>query len=142
MQGNTQSPSPIPWRSADRARHAALQARLTANTRSLQRWALAGLAMPVLLIAVYAWEQDRNAQVLSSTPAGTLQDLRPVHSPRGFKPVVLVLQTSIGFLALHDPLNLPLGVALVQERRASGRVYVCNAQRTQCAQVALASTPG
>lgn len=142
MQADTQNSSPIPWRAADRARYAAQQACLVANIRSLQRWALAGLAMPVLLIAVHAWEQHRNAQVLSCTPVGALQDLRPVHSPRGFKPVVLVLQTSTGFVALHDPLNLPVGAALVQERRASGRAYVCDARRTQCAQVAQGAAPG
>lgn len=137
MQDDTPASSTIPWRAADRARHAALQARLVANTRSLLRWSLAGLAMPVLVIAVYAWEQHRNAHVLSSTSVGTLLDLRPVHSPRGFNPVVLVLQTDVGFVSLNGSLNLPVGAALVQERRASGRAYVCDAQRTQCAQVAV-----
>ncbi len=142
MPDDTPAPSPIPWRAVERAHRAAQQARLAANTRSLKRWALAGLAMPVLLAAVYGWEWHRNTQVVSRSPIGTLQDLRPVQSPRGFKPVVLVLKTSTGFVALHDPLNLPVGAPLVQERRASGRTYVCDARRTQCAQVAQAATPG
>lgn len=142
MPDDTPAPSPIPWRAAERAHRAAQQARLAADTRSLKRWALAGLAMPFLLAAVYGWERHRNAQVVSRGPIGTLQDLRPVQSPRGFKPVVLVLKTSTGFVAVHDPLNLPVGTPLVQERRASGRIYVCDAPRTQCAQVAQAATPG
>lgn len=142
VHDDTQTPSPIPWRAAERAQHTALQTRLAANTRSLTRWFLAGLAMPVLLVTVYGWEQYRNAQVVSSSPIGTLQDLRPVQQPAGFKPVVLVLKTSTDFVALHDPLNLPLGAQLMQERRASGRTYVCDAQRTQCAQVARSFSPG
>jgi hypothetical protein len=142
MQDDTPSPSPIPWRAAERAHRTAQQARLAANTRSIQGWALAGLAMPVLLAAVYGWERHRNAQVVSRSPIGTLQDLRPVHSPRGFKPVVLVVKTSTGSVALHDPLNLPVGAPLVLERRASGRSYVCDARRTQCAQVGQAAMSG
>lgn len=142
MQDDTPAPSPIPWRAAERAHRTAQQARLAANTRSIQRWALAGLAMPVILAAVYGWEQHRNAQVVSRSPIGTLQDLRPAHSPRGFKPVVLVVKTSTGSVALHEPLDLPVGAPLVLERRASGRSYVCDARRTQCAQVAQAATPG
>lgn len=110
--------------------------------RSLKRWFLIALGMPFLGIAVYKWEQHRNAQVVSRSPIGTLLDLRPVHSPRVFKPVVLLLKTSTGFVALYDPLNLPVGAALLQERRANGRAYVCDTRRTQCAQVAQAATPG
>lgn len=142
MNHNLKTPNPVPWRAAERARQASQEAQMDALMRSLKRWFLVALCMPLLGLAVYTWEQHRNAQVVSRSPIGTLQDLRPVQSPRGFKPVVLVLKTSTGFVALYDPLNLPVGAPLVQERRASGRTYVCDAGRTQCAQVAQAATPG
>lgn len=142
MHDHPQNPEAIPWRAIDRAKRAAQQAHQQALMRSLKRWSLIALATPLLGMAVYLWEQHRNNQVISSTPVGTLQDLRPVHSPQGFKPVVLVLRTSTGFVSLHSPLNLAFGTVLVQERRASGRVYVCDARRTQCAQVAPAAAPG
>lgn len=115
---------------------------MDALMRSLKRLFLIALCMPFLGLAVYKWEQHRNAQVVSRSPIGTLLDLRPVHSPRGFKPVVLLLETSSGFFALHDPLNLSVGATLLQELRANGRAYVCDIRRTQCAQVAQAATPG
>lgn len=142
MNHDLKTPNPVPWRAAERARQASQEAQMEALMRSLKRLFLIALCMPFLGLAVYKWEQHRNAQVVSRSPIGTLLDLRPVHSPWGFKPVVLVLQTSTGFVALHDPLNLPLGAALVQERRASGRAYVCDTRRSQCAQVAQAATPG
>jgi hypothetical protein len=142
MTQNLKTPNPAPLRAAERARQVSQEAQMDALMRSLKRWFLIALGMPLLGFAVYKWEQHRNAQVVSRSSIGTLQDLRSVHSPRGIKPVVLVLKTSTGFVALYDPLNLPVGAPLVQERRASGRTYVCDALRTQCAQVVQAATPG
>lgn len=136
MHDHPQNPEAIPWRAVDRAKRAAQQAHQQALMRSLKRWSLVALATPFLGMAVYLWEQHRNNQVVSRTQMGTLLDLRPIHSPRGFMPMVLVLKASTGFVSLYDPLNLPVGVALVRETRASGRDYVCDTQRTQCAQVA------
>lgn len=107
--------------------------------KSLGRWALAALFVTLLLGGSIWRDQHLNQQVASSSPAGQLLDLRPVQEPKGFWPVVLVVQTSAGFFSLHDPLNLAPGTALVREERQSGRQYVCDEQRTQCAEIARSS---
>jgi hypothetical protein len=93
--------------------------------------------MPFLLGGSIWRDHHRNQQVLSSTAAGDLMNLRPVSQPKGFKPVVLVLKTSTGFLTLYDPLNHALKTALVREVRESGRQYVCDTRRPQCAEIAM-----
>jgi hypothetical protein len=115
---------------------AAINRRIAANQKSLNRWLFVGLCMPFLLGGSIWRDHHRNQQVLSSTAAGDLLDLRPVSQPRGFKPVVLVLKTSTGFVSLTDTLSLASGVALVREERQSGRSFICDEQRTQCAEIA------
>lgn len=117
-------------------RMAQIDRNLKENTISLVRWLFAWVCTGLALVGLLGWQHHRNGQVVESTPVGELEDLRPVTQPTGFKPVVLVLQTTTGFLSLHDPLNLANGEALVRETRASGRSYVCDAQRTQCAEIA------
>lgn len=117
------------------------QQQTAKHLTSLKRWGLAAMCMPFLLAGSLWRDHHRNQQVVSRTPAGELQDLRPVARPTGFKPVVLVLKTSAGFLSLHDPLNLAPGAALVREERQSGRHYVCDVQRAQCAEIAQAGKP-
>lgn len=117
----------------------AINRRIAENQKSLNRWLFVGLCMPFLLGGSIWRDHHRNQQVLSSTAAGDLQDLRPVTQPRGFKPVVLVLKTSTGFVSLTDPLSLPIGVTLVLEERQSGRSFICDVQRTQCAEIAQPS---
>lgn len=141
MHDHPQNPEAIPWRAVERAKQAAQQAHQQALMRSLKRLSLIALAMPFLGLAVYLWEQHRNNQVISRTPMGVLLDLRPVQRPQGFRPVVLLLNSSAGFVSLHDPLNLPVGTPLVKEARASGRWYVCDVPRTQCAWVAQGQAP-
>lgn len=125
----------------DRRSRALNQQQTAKHLTSLKRWGLAAMCMPFLLAGSLWRDHLRNQQVVSSVPAGELQDLRPVARPTGFKPVVLVLKTSAGFLSLHDPLNLPPGAALVREERQSGRHYVCDVPRTQCAEIAQADKP-
>lgn len=115
----------------------AINRRIAENQKSLNRWLLVGLCMPFLLGGSIWRDHHRNQQVLSSTAAGDLLDLRPVSQPKGFKPVVLVLKTSTGFVSLTDPLSLASGVALVHEERQSGRSFICDEQRTQCAEIAV-----
>lgn len=141
MHDHPQNPEAIPWRAVERAQRATQQAHQQDLLQSLKCWSLIALAMPLLGMAVYLWEQHRNNQVISRTPMGGLLDLRPVHRPQGFRPVVLLLNTSAGFVSLYDPLNLPLGTPLVKEARASGRWYVCDVPRTQCAWVAQGQAP-
>ena len=119
----------------------AINRRIAENQKSLKRWLLVGLCMTFLLGGSIWRDHHRNQQVLSSTAAGDLLDLRPVSQPKGFKPVVLVLKISTGFLPLYDPLNLALKTTLVREVRESGRHYVCDARRTQCAEIAMAHKP-
>lgn len=76
--------------------------------------------------------------MVSKTPAARLLDLRPVEHPTGFQQVALMLQSSAGFFSLHGPLNLAPGAELVREERTSGRAYICDALRTQCAEIAQA----
>lgn len=141
MSNHVQTPDAIPRRAVERAKRAAQRANQHAVMRSLARWSLIALATPFLGLAVYLWEQHRNNQVISRTPMGVLLDLRPVESPQGFRPMVLLLNSSAGFVSLHDPLNLPVGTPLVKEARASGRWYVCDVPRTQCAWVAQGQAP-
>ena len=109
--------------------------------KSLGRWALALLFVTLLLAGSIWRDRHRNQQVGNSAPAGQLLDLRPVQEPKGFRPVVLVVQTGTGFFSLLDPLNLAAGSALVREERQSGRQYLCDEQRTQCAEIARSSQP-
>ena len=118
-----------------------IEREMDLRRKSLGRWALAALFMTFLLGGSIWRDRHRNQQVASSAPAGQLLDLRPVQRPKGFWPVVLVLQTSTGFLSLLDPLNLAPGTLLVREERQSGRQYVCDEQRTQCAEIARSSQP-
>ncbi len=55
--------------------------------------------------------------------------------PTGFKPVMLVLKACTRFLSLTDPLSLASGLPLVREERQSARFYVCEVQRTLCAEL-------
>lgn len=115
--------------------------RMAEQSRSLKRSALMVFLMTLLLGGSIWRDRHLNLQVASSSPAGQLLDLRPVQDPKGFKPVVLVVQTSTGFFSLLDPLNLATGTALVREERQSGRQYVCDQQRTQCAEIARPPKP-
>lgn len=103
---------------------------------NLTRWFMVILSMPFLWFGVYQWEKNRHEQVISSKPIGELLDLQPVTNARGLRPAILLLKTSTGFVSLRDPLNLASGVALVREERKSGRSYVCDVPRTQCAWIA------
>lgn len=118
-----------------------IEREMELRRKSLGRWALALLFVTLLLIGSIWRDRHRNQQVTSSAPAGQLLDLRPVQEPKGFWPVVLVVQTSTGFFSLLEPINLATGTALVLEERQSGRRYVCDAQRTQCAEIARSSQP-
>lgn len=118
-----------------------IRRRMAEQCRSLKRWGLVALAMPFLFAGVFWLDHQRLQQVVASTPAGQLLDLRPVEHPTGFQPVVLVLQTSTGLLSLKDPLNLAPGEELVREERKGGRQYLCDRQRTQCAEIAQAEKP-
>ena len=118
-----------------------IEREMERRRKSLGRWALALLFVTLLLIGSIWRDRHRNQQVTSSAPAGQLLDLRPVQEPKGFWPVVLVVQTGTGFFSLLDPLNLAPGTALVREERQSGRQYLCDEQRTQCAEIARSSHP-
>jgi len=116
-----------------------MERRVARSTRSVQRVGLVACLMTVLLAGTILWEQRSDRLVVRSSPAGDLHDLRSVVNPNGFKPVVLVLRSAEGFISLHEPLNLAPGAALVREERASGREYICDVGRTQCAEIAKGS---
>jgi hypothetical protein len=118
-----------------------IRRRMAEQSRSLKRSALAALFMTLLLGGSIWRDRHLNQQVASSSPAGQLLDLRPVQEPKGFKPVVLVVQTSTGFFSLKDPLNLSILAELVREERKGGRQYLCDRQCTQCAEIARADKP-
>ncbi len=118
-----------------------IEREMERRRKSLGRWALVLLFVTFLLAGSIWRDRHRNQQVVASSPAGQLLDLRPVQEPKGFWPVVLVVQTGTGFFSLLDPLNLAPGTALVREERQSGRQYVCEEQRTQCAEIARSSQP-
>lgn len=118
-----------------------IEREMELRSKSLGRWALALLFVTLLLAGSIWRDRHRNQQVASSAPAGQLLDLRPVQQPKGFWPVVLVVHTSTGFFSLLEPLNLAPGTSLVREERQSGRQYVCDQQRTQCAEIARSSQP-
>lgn len=116
-----------------------IEREMERRRKSLGRWALALLFVTLLLAGSIWRDRHRNQQVAANSPAGQLLDLRPVQEPKGFWPVVLVVQTGTGFYSLLDPLNLAIGTALVREERQSGRQYLCDKQRTQCAEIAKPS---
>lgn len=118
-----------------------IRRRMAEQSRSLKRAALAALFMTLLLGGSIWRDRHLNQQVASTSPAGQLLDLRPVQQPKGFWPVVLVVQTSTGFFSLKDPLNLSIGAELMREEREGGRQYLCDRQRTQCAEIAKADKP-
>ena len=118
-----------------------IEREMELRSKSLGRWALALLFVTLLLAGSIWRDRHRNQQVASSAPAGQLLDLRPVQEPKGFWPVVLLVQTGTGFFSLLEPLNLATGTALMQEKRQSGRQYLCDEQRTQCAEIAKPSQP-
>lgn len=118
-----------------------IEREMERRRKSLGRWALVLLFVTLLLAGSIWRDRHRNQQVASSAPAGQLLDLRPVQEPKGFWPVVLVVQTGTGFFSLLEPLNLATGTALVREVRQSGRQYLCDEQRTQCAEIARSSQP-
>lgn len=118
-----------------------IRRRMAEQSRSLKRAALAALFMTLLLGGSIWRDRHLNQQVASTSPAGQLLDLRPVQQPKGFWPVVLVVQTSTGFFSLKDPLNLSIGAELMREEREGGRQYLCDRQRTQCAEIAQADKP-
>ena len=118
-----------------------IEREMERRRKSLGRWALVLLFVTFLLAGSIWRDRHRNQQVTSSSSAGQLLDLRPVQEPKGFWPVVLVVQASTGFFSLLDPLNLATGTALVREERQSGRQYLCDEQRTQCAEIARPSQP-
>lgn len=128
-------------RSQHARRMAQIDRKLAENTTSLLRWLFFWLCTGLLLAGLVWWRHLHNQQVIDRTPIGELQDLRPVAQSTGLKPVVLVLQTSSGFLSLHGPLNLAPRAALEREVRKSGRQYVCDSQRTQCAEIAMPRKP-
>ncbi len=115
-----------------------IRRRMAEQCRSLKRWGLVALAMPFLFAGVLWLDHQRLQQVVASTPAGQLLDLRPVEHPTGFQSVVLVVQTSTGLFSLKDPLNLAIGAELMREERKGGRQYLCDRQRTHCAEIARA----
>ena len=118
-----------------------IRRRMAEQSRSLKRWGIVALLMSFLLVGTLWLDHQRLRQVVARTPAGQLLDLRPVQQPKGFRPVVLVVQTSTGFFSLRDPLNLVHGAELVREERKGGRQYLCDLQRTQCAEIAPSSQP-
>lgn len=118
-----------------------IEREMDQRRKSLGRWALTGLFTALLLGGSIWRDHHLNQQVMSSEPAGQLLDLRPVQEPKGFWPVVLVLLTSTGFFSLLDPLSLAPGAAMVREERKSSRQYLCDLQRTQCAEIARPSRP-
>jgi hypothetical protein len=118
-----------------------IEREMELRRNSLGRWVVAALFMTLLLGGSIWRDRHRNQQVTSSAPAGQLLDLRPVQEPKGFWPVVLVVQTSTDFISLLEPLNIATGGALVREVRQSGRQYLCDEQRTQCAEIAKPSQP-
>lgn len=118
-----------------------IRRRMAEQARSLKRWGLVALAMPFLFAGVLWLDHQRLQQVVATTPVGQLLDVRQVQKPKGFTPVVLVLQTSTGFFSLKDPLNLAIGAELMREERKGGRLYLCDRQRTQCAEIAQADKP-
>lgn len=118
-----------------------IEREMELRSKSLGRWALALLFVTLLLAGSIWRDRHRNQQVASSASAGQLLDMRPVQEPKGFWPVVLVVQTGTGFFSLLEPLNLGTGTAMVREERQSGRQYVCDQQRTQCAEIARSSRP-
>lgn len=122
-------------------RMAQIDHKLAKNSTSIVRWLIAWFCTGLLLVGLLWWQHHSNRQVVERESIGELQDLRPVTQPKGFKPVVLVLQTSRGLFSLHEPLNLANGETLVRELRASGRQYVCDAQGTQCAEIAMPGKP-
>ena len=113
-----------------------IEREMAQRQKSLGRWVLVALVMTFLLGGSIWRDHHLNQQVKSSTPAGQMLDLRPVLQPKGFSPVVLVAQTSTGFFSLLDPLSLPTGTAMVREERESSRRYLCDEERTQCAELA------
>lgn len=113
-----------------------IQRRMADQSRSLKRWGIVALLMPFLFVGALWLDQQRLRQVAASAPAGHLLDLRPVQQPKGFRPVVLVVQSCIGFFSLSEPLNLAPGTELVREERKSGRHYLCDRPRNQCAEIA------
>ena len=118
-----------------------IEREMERRRKSLGRWALVLLFVTFLLAGSIWRDRHRNQQVVASSPAGQLLDLRPVREPKGFWPVVLVVQTGTGFFSLLEPLNLAPGTSLVREERQSGRQYLCDEQRTQCAEIARSSRP-
>lgn len=118
-----------------------IQRRMAEQSRSLKRWGIVALLMPFLFAGALWLDQQRLRQVAVSAPAGHLLDLRPVQQPKGFRPVVLVVQSSTGFFSLREPLNLASGTELVREERKSGRQYLCDRPRNQCAEIAQPSQP-
>ena len=118
-----------------------IRRRMAEQSRSLKRSALAALFMTLLLGGSIWRDRHLNQQVASSSPAGQLLDLCPVQQPKGFWPVVLVVQTSTGFFSLKDPLNLAVGAELMREEREGGRQYLCDRQHSQCAEIAPSSQP-
>lgn len=115
--------------------------RMAEQSRSLKRWGIVALLMPFLFVGALWLDQQRLRQVVASAPAGHLLDLRPVQQPKGFRPVVLVAQSSTGFFSLRDPMNLAPGAELVRQDRKSGRQYLCDRRCTQCAEIAQPSQP-
>jgi hypothetical protein len=118
-----------------------IDSEIKQRQKSLGRWALVAIFTTLLLGGSIWRDHHLNQQVQSNSPAGQLLDLRPVRQPKGFWPMVLVVQTSTGFYSLREPLSLSLGAAMVREERESSRQYLCDQERTQCAEVARASRP-
>lgn len=128
-----------PWKESDfmsQTRRARIQTERERQRKSLVRWMLAALLMPFVLGGSIWRDHHLNQQVSNSAPAGELLDLRPGTQSTGIKPVIVVLQTSTSFFSLTDPLSLAPGVALVREERKSGRQYICDTARIQCAEIA------
>lgn len=113
-----------------------IRRRMAEQSRSLKRWGIVALLMPFLFVGALWLDHQRLRQVVASAPAGQLLDLRPVQQPKGFRPVVLVVQSSTGFFSVRGPLSLATGAELVREERKNGRQYLCDLQRIQCSEIA------
>ena len=119
-------------RRGERQQRKALQQELQNTERSCNRWALAALAMSFIWVIGFSWEQSRHAEVVSSQPIGHVTDLQPAPARSGLRPVVQLLSTDRGFYSLLQPITVVRGQAMVLETRASGRKYVCAADRRTC----------
>lgn len=118
-----------------------IRRRMAQQYRSLKRWGMVALLMPLLLAVSLWFDHQRRQQVVATTPVGQLLNMQMAQKSHGASHVALLVQTHTGFYSLHEPLNLTIGAELMREERKSGRMYLCDVQRAQCAPIATPSRP-